>query len=212
MPGLPKLAWQTAIAFLVLGGGFWALSCYGKQHYDDGRRESEVARTDSVRVAMTHAIDSAQAAMLPTLEALRLENDSLRTENRRARLSAVASATRARRSEALLIAVADSAGVPPRVRELIDSMVVSSAALRASVETLTVQNIDLETAKVRAVVEAEKWAALQHQTWEALNTAALEVEQLKRRKDAPRHGFKAGLVTGLLTAAAVVVTILGVAR
>jgi hypothetical protein len=212
--GLPKVVIHSALALVLLLGGFWALSRYGKGKYDDGRREAEIARTDSVRVAMTRAIDSVHATMVPVLEGLVRENDSLRLEARRTRIDAVAAVGRARRAEARLRELPDSilAVTPPEVRALIDSLVASSDSLAGLVQTMTGQSLALQAASDSALAEAGKWKSLQEATRTALDTAALEIEQLKRKKDPPRCGWKCGFTAGVLTVGGIVATIIAVAR
>lgn len=212
---LPRVAWQAAVAGLILLGGFAALRCYGSRSYDRGREESQIAHTDSVRRAVTAALDSAEKVMVPVLERLVQQNDSLVAESREARRLAAQSVARARRAEEALRAIPDTllAVTPPEVRALIDSLVVRSAALRADVDRLYVANVKLESQNDSLLTAAASWRSLAQQTRAALDTSAKEIAQLQALKTPKkRFGFWAGVGTGALTVAVLVTTILGVSR
>lgn len=214
MFGLPKLAIQAIVAALVLGGGFGVLRCYGGSRYEDGRKRAEAAHTDSVRLRVTAALDSASRVMVPVLEGLTRENDSLRTANAEVVRTAREASARARRAEQALSSVPDSvmAVTPPEVRDLIRNLTESSAALRIEVDKLASSNAALSSQNDSLLVAAASWRKLYGDARAALDTSAKEISQLKRLKDPPRCGFRCGFVTGSLLVAGVVATIIGVAK
>lgn len=209
-----RMAWQAAAFAAVMAAGVWALSCHGKSGYDQGRRAAEVAHTDSVRRAVTKAVDSVHAVMAPVLEGLIRENAAVREEARKARIGAAAAAGRARRAERAFAdlpkAVLDS--TPPEVVAVLDSMAKASEALRSSVDRLAEQTVVLQAGRDSALAEAKRWAALQVRTRAALDTAGKEIRQLRAQKRPPKCGFKCGFVAAVLTVGAAITTILAVGR
>jgi hypothetical protein len=95
---------------------------------------------------------------------------------------------------------------------LIDSWEASSDSLAGVVQAMAGQSLALQAASDSALAEAARWRALQEATRMALDTAALEIEQLKKQKNPPRCGFKCGFTAGVLTVGGIVATILAVAR
>lgn len=188
--------------------------CYGRLKYNEGRRQSELAHTDSVRKVITKSIDSVHKAMEPVLAEILKENEATKVEARQSRIDAASALGRAKRAEEALHHLPDSVRdiTPPQVRTLIDSLLTSSAALRFSVQDLAEKTVRLQAGKDSAIAEAARWKALQERTRMALDTAAKEISQLKHEKKPPKCGFRCGFVSGVLTVGAVVGTIVLIAH
>lgn len=211
---VPTWAWRVAGGALAVLGILWISYCYGRSQYDRGRAHAELAHTDSVRKVITRSIDSAHTAMQSELDGLFHENEQLKDEARRSRISAASALGRAERAESALEHLPDSvrAVTPPEVRALIDSLSSSSAALRISVQDLAEKTVRLQAGKDSALAEAMRWRLLQERTRAALDTSAKEIRQLQQEKKPPRCGFRCGFVSGMLTVGAVVGTIVLVAH
>lgn len=213
MFGLPKVAVHVIAAALLLAGGFFALSRYGARKYDEGRRQAEIAHTDSVRKEMTRVIDSVHAAMSPVLESMVRENDSLKAERRSLRLAAGQAVMRAKHLDSLYQSVKAQIDVsPPEVRDLIDQYRASNDSLSEKVKLLIAENLRADTEREEALLEAAKWKSLQELTRSTLDTAEKEIDQLKKQKKPPRCGWKCGFVAGTLTLGAIIASVLIVAR
>lgn len=213
MFGLPKLAVHVAIYVLVMVAGFSAITCYGKKKYDDGRRQAEIAHTDSVRKEMTRVIDSVHTAMSPVLEGMLRENESLKAERRSLRLSAGQAVMRARHLDSLYESLRTQITLaPPEIQDLIDTYRASNDTLQEKVKALIAENLKTDSEREDALMQASRWKVLQEQTRSALDTAEKEIKQLQKQKKPPRCGFRCGFVVGTLTVVGIVASIVVVAR
>lgn len=200
MFGLPKVAWQSIVAAVVLLGGFWVVSCYGKSRYEEGVKRANINATDVNRRAMTRALDSANKAMEPVLTGLLRERDSLSQELDFTRARASEAVRRARNVEHILANLPDSvvAATPPEVVAVLDSLRVSNNDLIDINTTLTKELDRTRASEGKALAAAADWRRQYQSARLALDTAGREIAAYKRLKDPPRCGFKCGLVTGTI--------------
>jgi hypothetical protein len=197
-----RIGWKPIVSAAVLIAAFVAVRCYGGSSYERGRRESEVAHTDSVRRAVTAKLDSANKVMVPVLEGLVRENDSLKAEARSARIAAAQASLAAKRLAGRLrdvsAALADS--TPLSVRTLIDSLVIAEDSLGYRVEHLIAQSAADSIRMDGLVSEIRGWQQHYNDARAALDTANKEIAQLKslKRPKRPKFGFRTGLLTGII--------------
>lgn len=197
-----KVGWRPLVTVAAVIAAVVAVRCYGGSRYERGRRESELSHTDSVRRVVTKSLDSAEKVMVPVLEGLMRENDSLRAESRSARLAAGQAALTARRLsdrlKAVSSALADS--TPPAVRTLIDSVVIANDSLVAYTEQLISRSAADSVRIVSLGAELTRWRGHYEDARAALDTAEKEIGQLKGLKSPKRKrfGFRAGVLAGVV--------------
>lgn len=196
-----KLGWRVGASALVLFFAAWAIKCYGGSSYDRGRREAEIAHSDSARVWVARGADSVSRLADKTVTELVRLNDSLRTAAAVATDNARDALARERQAKELLDHVPKEVieRTDPRVRAALDSIVDSNGRLHVALVAVTEQ-ADLLSERLAADSVAMRRLQEARDRWKmAYDTASTEVRQLRNVKTpkGPRFGFKSGLAAGI---------------
>lgn len=208
---MSKVGWQSIVAAVVLLAGFWTVRCYGHSNYDRGRREAEVAHSDSSRLWIKRGADSATRASDQQVTVLVRAIDSLRTENARIVKLADDAQLRYRQARRALDNIPKEVldSTDRRVIAALDSMTAVNGNLEAAVVALTANNNILVDRLTSDSVAMRRLQDSRDRWRNAYDTASTEIKQLKALKTPkkPRFGFRSGLLTGIIgTIAALVAT------
>lgn len=206
---MSKIGWQSIVAAVVLLAGFWTVRCYGGNQYTRGRREAEVAHSDSSRLWLKRGADSVSRIADQQVAQLVRVIDSLHSENARVIQVARDAQARYREARGLLANIPKETldSTDRRVVAALDSMTAANGDLEAAITALSGHNNSLANQLAADSVAMRQLQESRDRWKSAYDTASTEIRQLKAIKTPkkPRFGFKWGFIGGIATAIGAIV-------